>query len=44
MMSKLSAAVLGLALVVAGAMGVKLMVFGQARTEKNPTSGVSRGL
>jgi peptide-methionine (S)-S-oxide reductase len=36
MMSKLSAAVLGLALVVAVAMGVKLMVFGQVRTEKLP--------
>ena len=36
MMSKLSAAVLGLALVAAVAMGVKLMVFGQVRTEKLP--------
>ena len=35
-MSKLSAAVLGVVLVLAVALGVKLMVFGQARTERLP--------
>ena len=34
--SKIGAAVLGIAIVVVVAMGVKTMVFGQARTEKLP--------
>ena len=39
-MSKVSAAVVGLAMVLAVAMGVKLMVFGQVRTEKLPAPAV----
>jgi peptide-methionine (S)-S-oxide reductase len=40
MMSKASAAVLGVVFVLVVAMGVKLMVFGQVRTEKLPAPAV----
>jgi peptide-methionine (S)-S-oxide reductase len=36
MMTRVGAAVVGIALVLAVAVGVKTMVFGQARTEKLP--------